>query len=144
MSSSQPGSLTSPPSTSSEERIRERAGGREKRDGGQRWRQEETPGKTQSFFFFFSFYSPSFSAWLPSCYNVKLVFLSVYREPRGPAAWRQRRRGKWFGREAEEERDEEGKEQNGIRSENRGTNPMFDTKPRLMRIHENPPRRRLT
>lgn len=114
MSSSQPGSLTSPPSTSSEERIRERAGGREKRDGGQRWRQEETPGKTQSFFF--SFYSPSFSAWLPSCYNVKLVFLSVYREPRGTAAWRQRRRGKWFGREAEEETDEEGKEQNGIRN----------------------------
>lgn len=53
---------------------------------------------------------------MPSCYNVKLVFLSVYREPQGTAAWRQRRGGKWFWREAEEETDEEEKEQNGIKN----------------------------
>lgn len=61
------------------------------------------------------FYSPSFSAQLPGCYNVKLVFLSAYREPQGTAAWRQRR-GKWFWREAEEETDEEQKEENGIKN----------------------------
>lgn len=69
------------------------------REGEERWRSEmearrDSRENTELFFFFSS---PSFSAWLPSCYNVKLVFLSVYREPRGTAAWRQRRRGKWFG-----------------------------------------------
>lgn len=36
------------------------------------------------FFLFFHFlYTPSLSAWLPSCYNVKLAFLWVYREQCG-------------------------------------------------------------
>lgn len=99
MSSSQPGSLTPPPSASLEERIRETERG--ERDGGQRWRHEEAQGKTQGFsFFFFIFYTPAFSAWLPSCYNVKLPFLLVYREQCGTVTWRQEKgvileRGIW-------------------------------------------------
>lgn len=49
-------------------------------------------------FFLFVFYTPAFSAWLPSCYNVKLAFLWVYREQCGTVTWRQERRGEWFWR----------------------------------------------
>lgn len=86
MSSTQPGFPTPPPSASLEERIRETERG--SRDGGQRWREEEAQGKTQSFFSFFT--PPSFSAWLPGCYNVKLAFLSVYREQCGTITWSRR------------------------------------------------------
>lgn len=61
-----------------EERIRETRRGQ--RDGGQRWREEEAHGKTLLFYIF---YTPLFSAWLPSCYNVKLAFLSLHREQWG-------------------------------------------------------------
>lgn len=76
--------------------------GENQRDGGQRWREEEAQGKTQRFFFLhlFFFTPPSFRAWLPSCYNVKLAFLSVYREQCGTVTWRgEERRGEWFWRE---------------------------------------------
>lgn len=70
------------------ENHRDREGeGRETR--GQRWREEEAQGTTQSFFFFLTPPPTPFlffcGVWLPSCDNVKLAFLLVYGEQCGTA-----------------------------------------------------------
>lgn len=87
--------------------------GENHRDGGERverWGSEmkarrgsrENTGLSFFFppsFFFPFFYTPALSAWLPGCYNVKLAFLSVYREQCGTVTWRQEQRGRgWRGR----------------------------------------------
>lgn len=89
MSSTQPGSPTPPPSASLEERIRET-----ERRGSE---MEGRRGSRENTGLFFIFYTPSFSAWLSSCYNVKLAFLSVYREQCGTVTWSRRGEGNDFG-----------------------------------------------
>lgn len=55
----------------------QREGGREKRDGGQRWRQEETPGKTQSFFSSFFFLHPPLL--VPGCQAATMLSWSFFQ-----------------------------------------------------------------
>lgn len=91
MSSTQPGSPTPLPSASLEERIRERVD----RRGSEMERRRGSGENTGLFSFFLT--PSSFTAWLPSCYNVKLAFLSVYREQCGTVAWSKRGEGNDFG-----------------------------------------------
>lgn len=53
-------------------------------------------GSRENTGLFFIFYTPLFSAWLPSCYNVKLAFLSVYREQCGTVTQGKRGEGNDF------------------------------------------------
>lgn len=69
------------------ERVERRGSGMEER--------RDSRENTALFFSFFFFFTPpsSFSAWLPGCYNVKLAFLSVYREQCGTVTWSKRGEG---------------------------------------------------
>lgn len=73
------------------QRDRERVEKRGSEMEGRRGSRENTG------LFFFIFYTPSFSAWLPSCYNVKLAFLLVYREQCGTVTRSRRGEGNDFG-----------------------------------------------
>lgn len=91
------------------ENQREREG--EKRDGGQRWRQEETPGKTELFFHFFT---PPLL--VPGCQAATMLSWSFFQSignREGPPRGGRGGEGNDFG---ERERDEEGKDQNRIKS----------------------------
>lgn len=65
------------------------------RERVERWGSdmEARRGSRENTGLFFHFYTPSFGAWLPSCYNVKLAFLLVYKEQCETVTWRQERRG---------------------------------------------------
>lgn len=65
------------------QRDRERVEKRGSEMEGRRGSRENTGFFSFFFFSFFFFTPPCFSAWLPSCYNVKPAFLSVYREQCG-------------------------------------------------------------
>lgn len=77
-------------------------------------------GENTGLFSFF-FLPPSFSAWLPSCYNFKLAFLSVYREQCGTVTWSRRGEEKGMilegvfesGRREVEEKDDRPKQRTG-------------------------------
>lgn len=70
------------------------------RERVERWgsEMEARRGSRENTGLFFIIYTPFFSASLPSCYNVKLAFLLVYREQCGTVTWRQERSGEWFWR----------------------------------------------